>query len=147
MARKKNRKSNGLTANGFFWRLVAALVLVIATYNPSSYSAYYWISLAIENGAFGPEHLLAIALLSVGWVIYGFATWRSLGVIGVGLAGLVLSAIVWLMFDLGLLQSNSPSAVTWISLISVAVVLAVGVSWSHIWRKLTGQLYVDDGDD
>ena len=147
MGRRKNRRSDGLTASGFFWRLVAALVLVVATYNPSSYSAYYWISLAIENGAFGPEHLLAIAVLSVGWVIYGFATWRSLGVIGVGLAGLVLWAIVWLMFDLGVLQSNSPVAVTWISLISVAVVLAVGVSWSHLWRKLTGQLYVDDGDD
>jgi len=25
--------------------------------------------------------------------------------------------------------------------------LAVGLSWSHVWRRLTGQFEVDDGDD
>jgi len=26
-------------------------------------------------------------------------------------------------------------------------VLAVGVSWSHIWRRVTGQINVEDVDD
>jgi hypothetical protein len=82
-----------------------------------------------------------------GWVIYWIATWRALGTVGVSLAALVLGAIIWLLFDIGLLESHSVSAVTWISLICLALVLAIGVSWSHVWRKLTGQINVEDVDD
>jgi len=92
-------------------------------------------------------HLLLAALLLIGWVIYGIATWRALGTLGVTLAGLVLGAIIWLLFDIGLLKTHSVSAITWISLICLAFVLAVGVSWSHVWRKLTGQINVEDVDD
>jgi len=65
----------------------------------------------------------------------------------VTLAAVLLGAIIWLLFDIGLLQSHSMSAVTWISLVCLAIVLAVGVSWSHVWRKLTGQINVEDVDD
>ena len=132
---------------GFLWRLVAALVLVLLTYNPSGHSAYHWITSAISNSAFGPLHLLLVALLLIGWVIYWLATWRALGTLGVLLAALVLGAIIWLLFDIGLLESQSVSALTWISLICLALVLAIGVSWSHVWRKLTGQINVEDVDD
>lgn len=147
MVDKKERSSDGLTAMGFLWRLVAALVLVLLTYNPSGHSAYHWITSAISNSAFGPLHLLLVALLLIGWVIYWIATWRALGTLGVALAALVLAAIIWLLFDIGLLKSQSVSAVTWISLICLALVLAIGVSWSHVWRKLTGQINVEDVDD
>jgi len=147
MADRKDRSSDGLTGMGFLWRLVAALVLVLVTYNPSGYSAYHWITSAISNSAFGPLHLLLVALLLIGWVIYWIATWRALGTLGVTLAGLVLSAIIWLLFDIGLLESHSVSAITWISLICLSLVLAVGVSWSHVWRRLTGQINVEDVDD
>ncbi len=147
MVDEKERSSDGLTAMGFLWRLVAALVLVLLTYNPSGHSAYHWITSAISNSAFGPLHLLLVALLLIGWVIYWLATWRALGTLGVSLAALVLGAIIWLLFDIGLLESHSVSAVTWISLICLALVLAIGVSWSHVWRKLTGQINVEDVDD
>ena len=147
MVDEKERSSDGLTAMGFLWRLVAALVLVLLTYNPSGHSAYHWITSAISNSAFGPLHLLLVALLLIGWVIYWLATWRALGTLGVSLAALVLGAIIWLLFDIGLLESQSVSALTWISLICLALVLAIGVSWSHVWRKLTGQINVEDVDD
>ena len=132
---------------GFLWRLVAALVLVLLTYNPSGHSAYHWITSAISNSDFGPLHLLLVAFLLIGWVIYWIATWRALGTLGVALAALVLGAIIWLLFDIGLLESRSVSAVSWISLICLSLVLAIGVSWSHVWRKLTGQINVEDVDD
>jgi len=147
MANDKDRSSDGLTAIGFLWRLLAALVLVFATYNPSGHSAYHWVSSAIANSDFGPLHLLLVALLLIGWVIYWIATWRALGTVGVSLAGLVLSAIIWLLFDIGLLKSHSVSAITWISLVCLALVLTIGVSWSHVWRRLTGQINVQDVDD
>jgi len=147
MADKKDRPSDGLSAIGFLWRLVAALVLVLITYNPSGNSAYHWVTSAISNSAFGPLHLLLVAVLLIGWVIYWIATWRALGTLGVTLAGLVLGAIIWLLFDIGLLESHSVSAVTWISLICLALLLAIGVSWSHVWRRITGQINVEDVDD
>ncbi|MDH4056978.1 MAG: DUF6524 family protein [Gammaproteobacteria bacterium] len=147
MANKTERSSDGLTGAGFLWRMLAALALVLVTFNPSGYSAYHWITAAVANSEFGPLHLLLAALLLIGWVIYGIATWRALGTLGVTLAGLVLGAIIWLLFDIGLLKTHSVSAITWISLICLAFVLAVGVSWSHVWRKLTGQINVEDVDD
>lgn len=147
MADKSNNNSGGLSAIGFLWRLVAALLLVLLTYNPSGRSAYHWVSSAVADSAFGPLHLLLIAVLLIGWVIYWIATWRALGTLGVALAGLVISAIIWLLIDIGLLKLESTSAITWVSLVGLSIVLAVGVSWSHVWRRLTGQLNVEDVDD
>ena len=147
MADKTDNISGGLSGIGFLWRFIAALALVLLTYNPSGQSAYHWISSAIAESAFGPLHLLLLAALLIGWVIYWIATWRALGTLGVALAGLVLSAIIWLLIDIGLLKLDSVSAITWVSLVGLSIVLAVGVSWSHVWRRLTGQINVEDVDD
>lgn len=147
MADKIDNNSGGLTAGGFLWRFIAALVLVFLTYNPSGQSAYHWISSAVAESTFGPLHLLLVAALLIGWVIYWIATWRALGTLGVALAGLVLGAIIWLLIDIGLLKLESVSAITWVLLVGLSIVLAVGVSWSHVWRRLTGQINVEDVDD
>ena len=147
MADKTDNHSGGLTAAGFLWRFIAALVLVLLSYNPSGHSAYHWISSAVADSAFGPLHLLLIGVLLIGWAVYWIATWRALGTLGVALAGLVVSAIIWLLIDIGLLKLGSVSAITWVSLVGLSIVLAVGVSWSHVWRRLTGQLNVEDVDD
>ena len=147
MSNNKNGSSSGLSAAGFLVRFIGALVLVLVTYNPSGHSAYHWISSAIAASAFGPWHLILVAILLIGWVIYWIASWRALGVLGVVLVGLLLGGVIWLLIDIGLLQAESVSAVTWILLVAIAVILAVGVSWSHIWRRMTGQLNVEDVDD
>lgn len=147
MTRNKDPSTSGLTATGLLWRFVAALVLVVVTYNPSGRSAFHWIKSAIAASDFGPWHLILLAVLAIGWVVYWVATWRALGSVGVALAVVLLGAIIWLLFDIGLLESHSFVAVTWISLICLAAVLAIGVSWSHIWRRVTGQINVEDVDD
>jgi len=147
MADKPERASGDITAVGFLWRFIAALLLVLLTYNPSGASAYHWISTAISNSDFGPLHLLLIGVLLAGWSVFWIATWRALGTLGVVLAGIVLGAIIWLLFDIGLIESKSVSTITWISLVCLAAVLAIGVSWSHVWRRITGQINVEDVDD
>ena len=145
--KKKDVATTGMTAAGFLWRLGAALALVLVTYNPSGHSAWHWISSALGPDAdFGPEHLLLIGVLAAGWAVYWFATWRALGPLGSVIAGLIVVAIIWLFYDIGLLESNSLKAVTWVSLVALSFVLAVGVSWSHHWRRITGQFNVDDVD-
>lgn len=145
--KKKDVSTSGMTAVGFLWRFVAALVLVLLTFNPSNQSAYHWITSAIAESAFGPLHLLLVGVLLAGWAVFWIATWRALGTLGVALSAVILGAIIWLLFDIGLLESHSVSAITWIVLVALSAVLAVGVSWSHLWRRITGQFNVEDVDD
>lgn len=146
MAANNKDVTKEIDAAGFFLRFLGALALVLLTFNPSGYSAYHWITAAIGAGAFGPIHAIAIVLLIIGWVIVIVATRQSLDTLGVVLASLALAAIVWLLIDVGILSAGSVSAVTWIVLVCLAVVLTVGMTWAHIWRRMTGQVSVEDVD-
>lgn len=146
--KKDSRVSREFNLFSFLWRFVAALVLVLATYNPSHYSYVDWIrtTMASETTALGPEHFVVGILLVIGWMILLGATQRSLGGIGLFLVGALLAGLVWLAIDFGLLDVETTSGFTWVALVCVALTLAVGLSWSHVWRRLTGQFEVDDGD-
>jgi hypothetical protein len=148
MANKKDVSTSGMTATGFLWRFLAALILVLVTYNPSDVSAFHWIKTALGPEAqFGPLHLLLLGVLVAGWAVYWTATWRSLGAFGFVVAGVILGAMIWGLYRIGLLESASTTVVTWIVLITLAAILAIGMSWSHIWRRMTGQFNVEDVDD
>lgn len=132
-----------MSAIGFLWRFLAALALVLSTYNPSGHSAYHWVSSAISLGEFGPVHLLVIGLLLAGWAVFWIATWQSLDTLGVVLASLILGAIIWLLIDIGWLTADSTSAAVWIGLVFLAMILTIGVTWSHFWRRITGQVTIE----
>ena len=140
---KREGDSSDFSIVSVILRLFAALALVLATFNPSGYSAYHWISEAVAAGAFGPLHLLAIGLLLIGWTVFWFATWRSLNALGIALIGIVISALVWLLIDWGVISAESATSKTWIALVGLAVILGIGLSWAHIWRRVTGQVSVD----
>jgi hypothetical protein len=139
--------TSGFTILSFIWRWIAALALVLLTYNPSRHSVYHWTVEAFSHSAFGPLNLLVIGLLLAGWVVFWIATWRALETLGVVLAAIILGAIVWLLIDVGWIRTDSVPAITWVVLVCIATVLAIGVSWSHISRRLTGQVEVDDIDN
>lgn len=146
MATKKDSPED-FTALSLLWRFLAALALVLISFNPSGHSAYHWVVTAIGAGAFGPIHAVALILLLIGWVIFWVATWRALDTFGVFLAFVALGTIVWLLIDFGIITATTVSMVTWISLVCLAVVMAIGLSWAHIWRRVTGQQTVEDTDD
>jgi Family of unknown function (DUF6524) len=129
---------------GFVWRALASFVLVAATYNPTGYSYFHWVRGAINGDTLGPEHFVVGVLVLIGWVVLLVAAQRSLGTLGLVLGALLLGGIVWLMADTGLIKLDSASKMTWAALVTVAILLAIGLSWSHVWRRLTGQLEVDD---
>ena len=134
-----------ITLQGFLLRFLFALLLVFLTYNPSGYSYSHWLQNSFSN--FGP--LLAIAGISliIGWVIYLRATLRSLGMIGLNLAGIFFAAIIWLFVDWGWLALNNVTVMSWVILVLFSAVLAIGISWSHIRRKISGQVDADDVDE
>ena len=86
-------------------------------------------------------------VLLIGWTIYLRATLRSLGPFGLVLAVAFFGTLVWLLVDTGLIPANSVRAITYIVLVIISGVLAVGVSWSHVRRRITGQADVDEVDE
>ena len=137
----------GLTWAGFFMRLIAALVLVFSSYNPSGWSYFHWVTENPPN--LDPMMALAGIVLIIGWAIFLRATGRSLGAFGLILATAFFGTLLWLLIDWNIVPADSIDAITYIVLVILSGILAIGVSWSHVRRRLTGQVDVDEieGDD
>ncbi len=129
-----------LTAGGFLFRWMAALVLVLGTYNPTPYNFIAWVTDDATRGDQLPLKLLIGAVMIIGYVIYFRATFQSIGFIGVGLALLFFGGLIWLLLDYGILDLREYGTVAWIVLFVLATIMAVGLSWSFIRRMLSGQI-------
>ena len=134
---------------GFLLRLLFAFVLVFGTYNPEGYSYFHWIQAGFnheEIGLIGSNALKFVVgiLLLGGWLLYLNATRDSLGIFGVCLLVAFCGGIVWLFADMGLFEPANIRVVEHLSEIVVSFILAVGMSWSHIHRRLTGQIDIDE---
>jgi hypothetical protein len=137
------------TWTGFLLRLLFALALVYASYNPEGYSYFHWIQASInhnETGILGSNALKFVAgiLLLIGWVIYVNATRNSLGVSGVILILALSGGLIWLFAELNLFNPDNIRAIVHLTEFVLALILALGMSWSHISRRLTGQIDVDE---
>ncbi|MEZ5930760.1 MAG: DUF6524 family protein [Alphaproteobacteria bacterium] len=129
-----------LTANGFLFRWMAALVLVLGTYNPTPYNFIAWVMDDTSRGDQLPLKLLIAVVMIIGYVIYLRATFESIGFIGIGLILLFFAGIIWLLLDYGILNVQEYATLSWIGLFVLATVMAIGMSWSFIRQKLTGQI-------
>ena len=126
-------------------RWLAALALLAVTYNPTPYNYVRW---SMTDGA---ENLsvavFAGLVLAVGYIIYLRATLRSIGAFGMLLVAAIVGALLWVLFDFGLLRIDDPGLNTWLGIFALSVVLGIGLSWSIIRRRLSGQADVDDVDE
>lgn len=122
-------------------RLVGALGVVLLTYNPTGYSFYHWALRDLAN--ITALKAFAGALLLAGWVICIRAAFISLGRIGLVLSALVLGTLVWVLTDYGVLDPDRPSLLSWISLIALGIILGIGLCWSLLRARVTGQVEVD----
>jgi hypothetical protein len=129
----------------FALRWIFALILVFGTFNPTGYSFVHWIFPWESEQA--PFKALAAVTLVILYVIYLRATFRSIGWFGIILSGLFLATLLWVLISQGILSLEEPTALTWVVLFAIATIMAIGLSWSHIRRRLSGQADVDDVDD
>ena len=134
------------TWSNFLIRFVFACLLVLGTYNPSTFSYAHWVSEDFPQ-SINALNAFAGIILIIGWVIYLRATWRSLGPVGLLLALIFFGVFIWLLIDIGLLSIDRPSSIGWVILVVISAVLAVGMSWSHIRRRMTGQIDMDEVED
>ena len=132
-------------AGSFIGRWLFALVLVLGTYNPTQWCYYSWAT--AESTTFGPIVAIVGILLLIGWIIFVRATFMSMGWLGITLGAALFGCVVWLMVDQGWLSLESEGMIAWVVLVILSLILAVGMSWSHIRRRLSGQFDVDEKDD
>ena len=124
----------------FLMRLLFASALVFITYNPSGYSWFGSLKSDIPM-----VYLAATGIvLLVGWIMFIRATWNSLGPIGTTLAAAFFGIIIWLFIEWGWFSLEDSTVIKWVIEIIVAAVLAVGMSWSHVRRRLSGQYDTDE---
>jgi hypothetical protein len=114
-------------------RFAFALLVAGATYNPTRYSYYAW---AQSTGwEWRPPIVFVGVVLLIGWVICLRITLRSIGGIALLLANAFLAALFWLFADWGWLPIDDVAAISWLGVVSVAAILAVGMSWSDLRRS------------
>ena len=123
------------------WRIVFALALVLLTFNPTGHSYYHWLA----DGFPSVQPLEAVAgiLLVIGWVVFVRSTLAAIGTLGLALMLALFASIVWWMVSRGWLDVSNRSAMAWVVLLILGLVLGFGMSWSHIRRRLSGQASVD----
>jgi hypothetical protein len=144
MGKSGNKSGKSFGVFDFMWRWLAAILLVLATYNPSGHSFVHWVFESFGEQSLGAVHFVVGVVLLAGWAAFLAATGNSLGTMGTVLGAALIGGLIWLLVDLGWVHANSASTVVWLGLIALATLLAIGMSWSHIWRRMSGQLEVDD---
>lgn len=130
---------------GFLLRWIAAFALLALTYNPTQWNFVRWAMSGWEDQT--PLIALSGLLLLAGFVIYLRATFRSIGAPGMLLVLGIIAALIWVAYDQGWIDLQNPTVNTWIALVALATVLGVGLSWSLVRRRLSGQADVDDVDE
>lgn len=128
------------TLRSFGLRFAFAFALVFLTYNPTGYS---WVGWLLSEASLVYKVAAGIVLL-IGWVMFARATWRSLGAPGTILAAAFFAVIIWLFIEWGVVALDDTTTIQWVLLFVLTGVLAVGMSWSHIRRKLSGQYDTDE---
>ena len=132
-------------AGSFIGRWIFALVLVLGSYNPTLWCYFSWGT--AETTTFGPVVAILGLVLLIGWIMFIRATFMSMGWLGITLGAALFGCIVWLMVDQGWLSLDSEGTIAWVVLVILSLILAVGMSWSHIRRRMSGQFDVDEKDD
>ena len=81
------------------------------------------------------------------YIIFFRATFRSIGLLGIILAVALSGTLVWLFIDMGWMSLENYTVLTWIILFVIGTILGIGISWSHVRKKLTGQFDTDDVEE
>ena len=137
--------ADAFSLNNFFLRLVFSILLVFSTYNPTDFSYVGWLQ--STDTLLNPGIAIVGIVLLTGWIIFLRATFMSMGWLGIVLWTALMVCLVWLLVDIGWLKLESGGVLTWIALFMLSILLGIGMSWSHIRRRMTGQVDIDSLED
>jgi hypothetical protein len=138
----------GIGPTGLLPRVLGALALVYATFNPTGHSYFHWVLAPLigmgepSGGSAALKFLVGVVLL-IGWVVVLQAPRRSIGLTGAVLALALCGGLIWLLVEQHVVSPNGSAAIAHIALVAIGLVLGVGMSWSLLSRRLTGQVDTD----
>ena len=122
-------------------RVVFAVALVLLTWNPGGWSYVDWA--LRDRASFDAVKAFFGVLLLGGWIFCWRSAWVSLGAMGILLVAALLATIVGMLVQFGVVEAGSTRAMLWIVLVAVGIVLGVGLSWSKVRQRATGQVETD----
>jgi hypothetical protein len=134
-----------ISIGGIATRFLFAFALVALTWNPSPVNFVRW-AVNQWSGELTPFVVFVALALAAGWIIFIHATARSLGALGVILAMALAGSVMW-MLNRWILDLTNSTVLQWVLLTLLAVILTMGMSWSHLKRRWSGQADVDDVDE
>lgn len=69
---------------------------------------------------------------------------RRFGAFGIVLVAAIFGAGIWVLIDWGVLDLANRGLNVWLGLLALSLILGVGLSWSILRQKLSGQASVDE---
>ena len=131
-----------MNLTGFFLRWLFALLLILVTFNPTGYSLFHWVWPCANEQL--PLKILVMVVVLACYLLYVSASMKSLGMLGILVVFAFCATLIWLFVDQGWLNLKDSSILAWVMILMLSIVLGLGVSWSHIKKRITGQFDTDD---
>jgi hypothetical protein len=122
-------------------RVAFAVALVLLTWNPSGWSFVDWA--LRDRSAFDAVKAFVGVLLLGGWIFCWRSAWVSLGAVGIVLVAALLATVVGMLLQFHLVEPGSTQTLLWIALVAIGIVLGVGLAWSKVRQRATGQVEAD----
>ncbi len=125
-------------------RLLFSVALVLLTFNPTGHSYFHWLADGFPS--IQPLEAIAGIALLIAWLVFVRTTLSAIGTLGLALLVAFFAAVVWWVVSQGWLDPSNRSAMAWVVLLVLGLVLGIGMSWSHVRQQLSGQSSVDRVD-
>jgi hypothetical protein len=129
---------------GFLLRWLGAFLLLAAIFNPTDWNFVRW-----AQSSWGAQTSLVVftgLILAVAAMVYLVATMRSIGVLGAIIIAAIFGAGLWVLTDWGLLGLQNSALNIWLGILVLSLILGIGMSWSILRQRLSGQQTTDEVD-
>jgi hypothetical protein len=121
----------------FFTSWLMSAALVFGTYNPSGTSYYDWV--VNSPGRVTPAQVFTgILILAVAVALLRNA-FLSLGYLGIATILVLIMMAIVLGVGLGIVDFKNVTFSTYMAEVLISLTIAIGGSWAHAQRKLTGE--------
>lgn len=127
---------------GIFLRWLGAFLLLAVIFNPTSWNYVTWAQDAWADQM--PLIVFSGLLLAVAAMVYVVATMRSIGILGALIIAAIFGAGLWVLTDWGLLALGNSALTVWLAIFALSLILGIGMSWSILRQRLSGQASVDE---
>jgi hypothetical protein len=127
---------------GILLRWLGAFVLLSVIFNPTTWNFVTWARLNWDDQM--PVIVFVGLILGVVMMVYLVATMRSIGVLGSLIIAAIFGAGLWVLSDWGVLALGNDDLTVWLAILALSLILGIGMSWSILRQRLSGQASVDE---